>query len=137
MAAGAGLSSFGQGLSGGATLFSAISTYQESKRQASGLREQASTTLFEAYRDASITRQETRDFMAKQSLQFIGSGVELTGSALITIAQTGKYGETEARATESKGRAEASRLMEAAASTERQGRAALISGVLNTAAMFA
>jgi len=88
----------------GAQVYAAYQSNVQAKLAAADMEIQGRMIMQEAERDANIIRQEGFKFAAEQSLQYKGSGVELMGSALITIAQTKKYAESEARATENKGR---------------------------------
>ncbi|MCK4578002.1 MAG: hypothetical protein KAU50_04385 [Candidatus Marinimicrobia bacterium] len=112
------------------SIYTGVTTLNAANKQATALEEQGALVLNEALRDASITREEGRNFAANQSLQYIGAGVELVGSALITMAQTRKYAETEAAAMISKGRAGAAFARKQAGIKRAGGRAALIGGVV-------
>jgi hypothetical protein len=112
------------------SIYSGISTYQRSREYASDLRYQGAVAYAEHMRSANIIREEGRKFAAQQSLQYIGSGVQLMGSALVTIAQTKKYADTEAKAVETRGRAVQYLSERQASIKEDEGRAALVSGIL-------
>ncbi len=111
-------------------------SYKLAKKRAKLIRGQSEITVSEALRDAAIIREEGDKFAATQSLQYLGAGVELGGSALITLAQTKKYAKTEAEATERAGRNKAELMLAEARITEREGRAALISGMMGGASSF-
>ena len=117
-------------------IYTGITTFKAAERTAADIEYQGLLTLKEAFRDASITREEGRDFAATQSLQFIGSGVELAGSALITIAQTIKYSDTEAAAGESRGQAKADLAKRQAKVKRSEGRAALVGSIFNAGTSF-
>ena len=122
--------SAGSAISAIGNIYSGYTSMLAANEQANNLEEQGDIQLMEAFRNASIIREEGRKFEANQSLQYIGSGVEIVGSALVTLKQTRKYAETEARATEEKGKAQ-SRLAYKEAKTKRnEGRAALLGGIL-------
>ena len=128
--------SLGGLIAGIGNIYTGVTTFKAAQRTADDIEYQGLLAMKEAFRDASITREEGRNFAATQSLQFIGAGVELVGSALITIAQTTKYADTEARATESQGRAKAT-LAERQADVKRsEGRAALVGSIFNAGASF-
>ena len=126
--------SFGNILSAAGSLIGGLSAYQAGQRQAEEIQFQGQMALQEAFRSASIVREEGRDFAATQSLQFIGSGVELAGSALITIAQTKKYADTEAQALEAQGEAVAAYASRRAAVAKSEGRASLIGSIFSAGA---
>jgi len=119
------------------SILGGISKFQSAQVQADEYQYQGNLAVAEAFRDASIIREEGRSFAASQSLQFIGSGVELTGSALITTAQTIKYAETEAQATEAKGKAQQRLAYKQADVVRNEGRAALAGGIIKGVASFA
>lgn len=114
-------------------LFSGITTFRASKDLAADTRFQGEVFFNESVRTAKIIIEEGRKFAAGQSLQYIGSGVQLAGSALITIAQTIKFAKTEAAATFARGSATKALADKSAARIESQGRAALISGIIGGA----
>jgi hypothetical protein len=123
-------------ISGIGSFYSGYTTFRESGKQAEEVQYQGQVALQESLREASIIREEGRAFAASQSLQFIGAGVELVGSALITMAQTAKYAETEAQAQERAGGAKADYANSQARKLRSEGRAALIGGIVNATASF-
>jgi len=124
----------GMALTAIGSIYTGVTSLTAANRTADDLRQQGMLALDESLRDASMIREEGRNFMATQSLQFIGAGVELMGSALITMAQTKSYAESEARATEERGGAQADLAYRKASVTESQGRAALIGGIFTAGA---
>jgi hypothetical protein len=118
------------------SIYSGVTSLFAADRTADDLEFQGSLALTEAFRTASIIREEGRNFEANQSLQFIGSGVELVGSALITLAQTRKYVKTEAEATEARGYAQANLAGRQASTKRSEGRAALVSGLIKAGTLF-
>ena len=128
--------SYSTAISGVGSLFSGFSQYNQSKEQASDYEEQGVLVLQQSLRDASIIREEGIKFAAKQSLQYIGSGVELVGSALITMEQTRMYANTEANAVEKQGRARRDYAFKQAKRVRNEGRAELIGSIIKTGAMF-
>ncbi len=134
---GYGKPSLGHYLSGIGNIFGGISKYGAAMDQAEEVKYQGELALTEAFREASIIREEGRNFAASQSLQFIGSGVELVGSALITITQTIKYAETEAEAVETRGKAQIRSMYKQADVIESEGRAGLVGGIIKGITSFA
>lgn len=127
---------FGGAISAAGSLYGGVSSYRSSISAARDMRYQGAIAEGESYRSAAIIREEGRKFAANQSLQYIGSGVQLMGSTLITIAQTKKYAETEAKAEEDRGRAVRYLSESQAAIREEEGRAALVSGILDGVGSF-
>lgn len=118
------------------SIYTGVTTLKSSNNQAEAYEYQGRIALDESLRDASIIREEGRNFAASQSLQFIGSGVHLVGSALITMEQTIKYAEAEAKATEAKGVAKANLAQDQADVKRSEGRAALVGGIINAGSSF-
>jgi len=112
------------------SLYTGITTLRASNERASDIESQGRFLLSEALRDAAIIREEGRTFAANQSLQFIGAGVELVGSALITMAQTVKFADTEAAAKEAQGRAGAQLAGKQAEVQRAEGRGAFVGSII-------
>jgi len=103
---------------------------QAANETAFDMRAQGDIIFNESIRTAKIIEEEGYKFAARQSLQYIGSGVQIAGSALITIAQTQKYAKTEAEAVRAGGRAKRDLTYSSASRTENQGRASLVGGII-------
>jgi hypothetical protein len=127
---------FGSTLQAAGSIFSGVSAYGASRQAAEQLKAQGAVSFAESIRSANIIREEGAKFAAKQSLQYIGAGVQLVGTPLITTAQTKKYAETEARAVERRGRNLRSLADSQAQAKKDEGRAALIGGIVNTVGAF-
>ena len=124
-------------LGGIGSIYSGISTYRASNALASDLRMEGEILFREANRTAEIIIQEGIKFAAGQSLQYIGSGVQIAGSALVTLAQTRKYAANEAQAVRERGAAEKTLANRKAKRTEDEGRASLVTGIVGgVASMF-
>ena len=115
------------------SIYSGISAMNSANQTAADMRRQGDVLFAESLRTAAIIEEEGEKFGAMQSLQYIGSGVELGGSALITIAQTKKYAATEAAATRSSGKAKRDLSYSGAQRTENEGRAKMIGGIIGGA----
>lgn len=118
------------------SIYTGVTTFRAASAQAEEMESEGFLALDEAFREASIVREEGRSFAATQSLQYIGAGVELVGSALITTAQTLKFAETEAGAIETRGKARARKARREAEKARSQGRAALVGGVIKSIVPF-
>jgi len=114
-------------------IYSGITAFKASRELSSDMQYQGNVLYQEALRTADIIIEEGNRFAAGQSLQYLGSGVQIAGSALITIAQTKKYAATEAKATRAKGAAEKYLADRSAKRTENEGRASLVSGITSAA----
>jgi len=112
------------------SIYTGISAFNAAGAVAEDLRFEGEVVFREAIRTANVIREEGMKFAAAQSLQYIGSGVQLAGSALVTIAQTEKFAETEASAVEARGGATKSLAERSARVKENEGRAALVGGIV-------
>jgi len=83
----------------------------------------------EAYRDAAVIEDEGKRFAAEQKQQYLGSGVQIGGSAVVTLAQTDKWTATKAENTRSRGRALRAYNERSGSLARGQGRAAFIGGI--------
>jgi len=117
-------------LGGLGSIYEGYSTFKESNILAEDLRIEGEIIYQEAIRSASMIQEEGRKFAAAQSLQYIGSGVQLAGSALVTLAQTKKYAETEAKAIKQQGSRSRDLAERNARTKEQEGRASLVSGIV-------
>ena len=118
-------------------IYSGMSAFTASKSSASDIRFEGQILYDEAMRTSAIIIAEGKKFAAGQSLQYLASGVQVAGSALVTIAQTKKYAATEARATRARGAAQKYLSERTAYRMEEEGRAALVSGIISgTSSLF-
>lgn len=97
--------------------------------QAEKYREDANLLESENYREAARIEDDAKRFADEQKLMYIGSGVEIGGSAVVTLAQTDKWARTEAEAVRSRGRALKQYGYDTAKKTQREGIASFIQGI--------
>lgn len=83
----------------------------------------------EHMREANRIEDEGKRFAADQKMAYIGSGVEIGGSATVTLAQTDAWAKAEAESVRSRGRALRSYNERSGRIARSQGRASFISGV--------
>jgi len=119
------------------SIYQGVSAKNAADAVAGNMQYQGDLIAAEAFRTASIIEEEGQRFGAQQSLQYIGSGVEVAGSALVTIAQTKKYASTEAEATRARGEAQRNLAYSEAGIKRNEGRATMISGILQGVSKFA
>lgn len=117
-------------LSIGGSVYSGYQKKEAAKKEASLLKDQGAIEYQEALRDAALVRKEGEVFAAEQSLQYIGAGFRLAGSALITIADTKIKANDEADAIVKRGEAKKSLADRKAKMTADAGRAAFISSII-------
>lgn len=101
------------------SLYGGISAYNESGRQ-------ATLELQEAERQARLIAEEDTNYRSKMEMGFLKSGVSLEGTPLIVLEESVKRTRDDINAVRTSGRQRASSL-------KRQGRDALIGGVIGGA----
>lgn len=121
---------FGGIIGGAGSIYTGISSFRSSYAYADDIRFQGDIIFQESIRTANIIDEEGKRFAAGQALQYIGSGVHLAGSALVTIAQTKKFAATEAAATRARGAATKSLAERTAERKEAEGRSNLVAGII-------
>lgn len=112
------------------------------KQSEASMRESEGVLLeSEAMREASLIEDEGRRFADSQKMAYIGSGVEIGGSAVVTLAQTDKWAKTEADAVRSRAKSLRAYYDRAGQIARNQGKAAFVSsvagGVAQGAGMYA
>lgn len=105
-------------------------TQQKAYNEPAGLYERDAVLLEgEHMREANRIEDEGRRFADQQKMAYIGSGVEIGGSAVVTLAQTDKWAQAEAQSVRDRGRAIRDYYGRSAKIARGQGRAAFISGI--------
>lgn len=92
-------------ISAGLGVFSANSKKNSSNKEAALILDAANTQYVESLRDAELIKYNGNIFAQKQEMQYIGAGVILGGSALITLEQTRRFAAEEANAVVRRGAA--------------------------------
>jgi len=83
----------------------------------------------ESNREAARIEDDGKRFAEEQKMMYIGSGVEIGGSAVVTLAQTDSWAKAEANAVRTRGAALRSYNEQAAQNAKNMGRAQFISGI--------
>jgi len=83
----------------------------------------------EARREANRIEDEGQRFAAQQKMAYIGSGVEIGGSAVVTLAQTDKWAKEEATAVRDRATAIRGYYDRSAKISRNQGMASFITGI--------
>ena len=131
------LAAIGLALQVGGSIFKGYSGYTEALNKRDQVLFDGRMAQAESRRTASMIEEEGKTFAEKQSLQYIASGVELGGSALITLAQTKSYAKAEANAVRVRGDNENARAGIEAKNLKKQATASLISGFLGAGSSIA
>jgi hypothetical protein len=85
----------------------------------------------ERRRDANLIRRDGEIFAQRQALGYVGAGVKIGGSALITLEHTRRMAGAEASAVERRGKAELDLTSTRAGTVRNEGNASMISSLLN------
>ena len=100
-------------------------------------RQQAELAFEEAKREAQLTANDRRKFLATQKLAFIKNGVSLEGSPLLVLEDTRAQSQEEVNSIIKRGGAQYRLGMTQAAMTQQRGRAALTQGYIGAAGTMA
>ena len=106
-----------------------IAGYSAYNNQASMYESEGIILEGEARRDAAQIEDEGKRFAARQKMMYLGSGVEIGGSAVVTLAQTDKWAKAEAESVRSRGSAIREYYGRAGRTARRMGMAEFIRGV--------
>lgn len=115
------------------SVYSGSKQKDAAKAQAGMAEDDARLLKWEAEREAAITRDEGIRYAKEQAMAYMSSGVQLEGSALLTVAETIKLSETEAKAIEYRGGRMADMKNREASIYRKQGRASFISSIFSGA----
>lgn len=113
----------------GTTVYTSTQSQKASKKQASLQEQQGELARDEALQEAAQIRDESYRFKQEQMMQFVGAGVEITGTPLLLMRETEIQAEAEAKAVEKRGYASSDLANANAKITRSEGRAQLISSL--------
>jgi hypothetical protein len=125
-----------QGISAGAQLLAGFSTMNRKNQLSEDYLMQGRIVMQESMRQAAVIEEDAEVFAQQQGLAYIGSGVELMGSALLFPAQTRSMAAAEAEAVRSRGRAYRDLYSRNADTAENEGRASMIGSLFKAASAF-
>ena len=106
---------------------------QASQSAASQYESQGRILQSEANREANRIEDDAKRFAADQKMMYIGSGVEIGGSAVVTLAQTDAWGKAEAESVRSRGAALRAYNKQSGSNARRMGRSQFIGGIMQGA----
>mgnify|MGYP001499292314 CR=1 FL=1 len=129
-------SNYGKLLFGGANIFGGISSFMSSREQASLLEEQGALTKDDYYRQAALVRESGQRTRAKQTMEYISSGVEIVGTPQLMLKETISKSLAQAGALEVTGRNYERLYSRKSRTTESQGMSQLITSILETGALL-
>jgi len=96
---------------------------------AQSMRDQIALVRAESEADIARYAEQAKDFRAKQSLMYLKSGVQLSGSPLDVLDETVRISSENISAMRAKAEAKASNLRAGASNLEAKGRAAFVAGI--------
>jgi len=101
--------------------------------EASLLEQQGSLARDDYYKQAALVRDEGHRLRAKQTMEYVSSGVEVIGTPLLVLRETLSRSYARAYSYERTGEATKQLYDRKAAITRKEGKAAFVSGVLQGA----
>jgi hypothetical protein len=113
----------------GTALYSGYSANKSAKKQASLMEQQGQLQYEDALREGARIRDEGYRTQQKQVMEYIGSGVEIVGTALLVATETERLAEEEAYWTEKRGASQSDLANANAKITRSEGKAAMIASV--------
>jgi len=117
----------------GGSVFSGTSQYKSSKAYASILESEGDQAYYEGLREAMRMREQGDMFISEQGASYLSSGVEIGGSSVVVMAQTKRFIEEEATATERSSLAVKDRAYQNASLKRKEGKASMISSIFGGA----
>jgi len=121
-------------ITAGMGIYQGISAQRASNEQAKLMESDGILLESEARREAGRIVEEGQRFADQQKMAYIGSGVEIGGSAVVTLAQTDKWAQEEATAVRDRATAIRKYYDRSAKIARNQGMASFISGIAQGAA---
>ena len=126
--------STGSFLAAGGNLYAGYSALLAGKENASLLQEQGSLTRDDYYAQASLVRDEGRRIRAKQTMEYVSSGVEIAGTPLLVLRETLQKYAQKAGSLETTGVRLEGLYQKKAKIAKQEGQAAFISSIFNAGA---
>jgi hypothetical protein len=123
----------GELISGIGSIYAGVSTYKAAFGEASLLEEQGALTRDDYYKQAALVRDDGHRTRAKQTMEYISAGVEVAGTPLLVLRETLSRSYARASSYERTGTAAMDLYNKKASIMRKEGKAALVSGVLKGA----
>lgn len=105
-------------------------TYLTSLESASLLKEQATLSREDYYKQANLVLEDSVRVRSKQAMDYIASGVELSGTALLVLKETATQGRAQSANLRATGRNTEVLLQAQAKIKKQEGIAGLVSGII-------
>ena len=124
-------------LEGVGSAYGGIASYVISLESASLLKEQGALAKDDYYRQAALIRDEGTRVRAKQAMDYVSSGVELSGSPLLVLKETFTKSRELARSYEVTGENVEELAKKKAKIAKQEGIARMVSGLLGAGGAIA
>lgn len=122
-------------VSAGLDLMSGVFGFLAAQQNASVARSRAELVRIEAEANAQRYAEQAAQFEAHEKVMYLASGVKLAGSPVAALATTARVANENIAAIRMQGDADAMALQTGAVNDENKGRAALVGGFGQSAAM--
>ena len=119
------------------SIYQGVSAKQQADKQAKLVKEQGGILRDEAYVEAGKIREDGYKFAQEQTMAYLSSGVEITGTPLLLARETLSMAEEEARATEKRGDQGLDLAQKQGNIIKNEGRAQMISGIIGAGSAVA
>jgi len=127
----------GKALQGAAQIYSGFAAQQSAYENASLMEAQGALTRDDYLKQAKLVDDEGKRFRAKQTMDYVSSGVEIVGTPQLVLKETQSMVTAKSGSLVGTGKAMSTLAQKKADITRSEGRAALISGALMGAGTIA
>jgi hypothetical protein len=119
------------------SIYGGIASYIISGEQSSLLKEQGALTRDDYFKQAGLVRDEGRRVRAKQTMEYISSGVEIVGTPQLVLKETQRNASRMAGSLETTGINMESLYRKKAKIARQEGVSSMISGIFQGAGSIA
>lgn len=128
--------SFGRTLGSGAYLFSGITSFAQGMESASLLTEQGELSRDDYYRQAELVLDQGYRVRAKQTMEYIGGGVEIMGTPQLVLKETLSKAKAQSESYQVTGDNVYNLARRKAKQAKNEGMSSLVSNVLLAGALL-
>lgn len=121
----------GEVIQGFGQMYKGYSAYKAAFGEASLLEQQGSLMRDDYFKQAALIKDEGERLRSKQTMEYVSSGVEVIGTPLLVLRETLSRSYARARSYEQTGLNYENLYRAKAGIMRKEGRAALISGVIS------
>ena len=128
--------SFGRTLGSGAYIFSGITSFAQGMESASLLTEQGELSRDDYYRQAELVLDQGYRTRAKQTMEYIGGGVEIAGTPQLVLKETLSKANAQSESYKTTGDNVYNLARQKAKMAKNEGMSSLVSNVLLAGALL-